>query len=203
MALCILSICSCSKDDDEDDSNEENIVNPVNEDNNSNDTDGLDKPTPANNGIFGTWKLQSIYHPSDGSIDPMSEDRYSNFIVYPDSTFYMFTSSYMYGKRIQIKKGPCLISSNMFVIIVDYLKVKNYNDIECKSLFSLEERIKNTDNTTKTTLTYYLEDGSVDEIRHYEDPIEEELFDILKLTNNELQMRYFFNDIELVYNFTR
>ena len=50
MALCILSICSCSKDDDEDDSNEENIVNPVNEDNNSNDTDGLDKPTPANNG---------------------------------------------------------------------------------------------------------------------------------------------------------
>jgi len=109
----------------------------------------------------------------------------------------------MYGKRIQIKKGPCLISSNMFVIIVDYLKVKNYNDIECKSLFSLEERIKNTDNTTKTTLTYYLEDGSVDEIRHYEDPIEEELFDILKLTNNELQMRYFFNDIELVYNFTR
>jgi|GEM_PF-6396795 len=95
MALCILSICSCSKDDDEDDSNEENIVNPVNEDNNSNDTDGLDKPTPANNGIFGTWKLQSIYHPSDGSIDPMSEDRYSNFIVYPDSTFYMFTSSYM------------------------------------------------------------------------------------------------------------
>jgi hypothetical protein len=56
--------------------------------------------------------------------------------------------------------------------------------------------IKNTDNTTKTTLTYYLEDGSVDEIRHYEDPIEEELFDILKLTNNELQMRYFFNDIE-------
>ena len=65
----------------------------------------------------------------------------------------------------------------LFVILVDYLQVKNYNDIECKSLFSLEERIKTTDNKTKTTLTYYLEDGSVDEIRHYEDPIEEESFD--------------------------